>query len=190
MARREKVKNAGSGSPSAGEPEYLVVGSLRRAHGVRGAMVMEIITDFPERLKPGTGVFIGSAHKPMVIESARPHSEGMLIRFTGLENPEAAAQYRNKLVYVTSADRPALPEGHYYEHQVLGFTVVEDETNETIGMLSEIMHTGANDIYVVERPDGSEVLLPVIASVVRELDMSRRIIRVHLLPGLIDERGS
>ena len=190
MAARKKAKNVGSGSPSDGEPEYLVVGSLRRAHGVRGEMVMEVVTDFPERLQSGTRVYVGSLHTPLMIQGLRPHSEGLLIKFAGIDTPEEVARYRNKFVYVTTADRPSLPEGHYYEHQVLGFAVVDNETNETIGSLSEIMRTGANDVYAVRRPDGSEVLLPVIPSVVLDLDINRRMIRVHLLPGLIEDRGS
>ncbi len=190
MAARKKAKEAGSGSPSRGEPEYLVVGSLRRSHGVHGEMVMEVLTDFPERLRPGTKVFVGTAYAPLTVDSARPHSEGLLIKLHGVDSPEATVRYRNEPVYVTTADRPPLPEGQYYEHQVLGFAVVEDDTGETIGTLSEIMRTGANDVYVVERLDGSEVLLPVIASVVLDLDLARRIIRVHLLPGLIEDGGS
>ncbi len=189
MAAARKARNAGSGSPPVGEPEYLVVGSLRRAHGVRGEMVMEVVTDFPERLKPGTRVFVGPAHEARVIRSARTHSEGLLIKFRGVDSPEDAARYRNRSVFVTAADRPPLPEGHYYEHQVIGFSVVEDESEEIVGTLRSIMHTGANDIYVVARPDGSEVLLPVIASVILNLDPASRTIRVHLLPGLIDDRG-
>ncbi len=190
MPARKKAKNVGSGSPSDGEPEYLVVGSLRRAHGVRGEMVMEVVTDFPERLKKGTKVFVDASHTPMVLVSARQHAEGLIVKLQGIESPEQAARYRNKLVYVTAADRPPLPEGHYYDHQLLGFAVVDNDTSETIGTLSEIMRTGANDIYVVKRPDGSELLLPVIASVVLELNVSQRIIRVHLLPGLAEEEGS
>lgn len=190
MAPRTNAKSVSSGSPPRGEPEYLVVGSLRRAHGVRGDMLMEVLTDFPERLKPGTAVFVGPQHAPMLIERVRPHREGLLIGFSGVESPEATERYRNKAVYVTTADRPPLPAGQYYEHQVLGFTVVKDETEETIGVLSEILRTGANDIYVVKRPDGSEVLLPVIASVVLALEPDRRMIRVHLLPGLIEDSTS
>ena len=189
MAGKKTARNAGSGSPSSGEPEYLVVGALRRAHGVHGEMVMEIDTDFPERLKLGTRLFVGPSHRPMMIEGVRPHSEGLLIKFVGVESPEDAARYRNQLVYVTAADRPPLPEGQYYEHQVIGFSVVENETGELIGALRSIMRTGANDIYVVERPDGNEVLLPVIASVVLKLDAEARTIRVHLLPGLLDDQG-
>ena len=189
MPSRKKASNARSGSPSDGEPEYLVVGSLRRAHGVRGEMVMEIVTDFPERLNRGTQVFVGPSYVPMMIENARQHSEGLIIKFQEVGSPEAAARYRNQPVYVTTADRPPLPEGHYYDHQLLGFTIVDSDTNDTIGTLSEIMRTGANDVYVVRRPDGSEVLLPVIASVVLELDINRRVIRVRLLPGLIEDGG-
>ena len=190
MAARKTAKNAGSGSPVDGEPEYLVVGSLRRAYGVRGEMVMEVHTDFPERLKTGTTVYVGPSHAPMVIEGARHHNEGLIIKFGGLHTPEEAGRYRNQLVHVTSADRPPLPEGHYYEHQLIGFSVIDDDTNETLGTLSEIMRTGANEIYVVSRLDGSEVLLPVIASVVLDLNVSTRRIRVHLLPGLIEDRGT
>ncbi len=190
MPARKKAKSPGSGSPSDGEPEYLVVGSLRRTHGVRGEMVMEVVTDFPERLKKGTRVFVDASHAPMILSSVRPHAEGLIVKFEGVESPEQAGRYRNKTVYVTSADRPPLPEGYYYDHQLLGFAVVDNDTGETLGTLSEIMRTGANDIYVVKRPDGSELLLPVITSVVLELNVGQRIIRVHLLPGLAEEEGS
>jgi 16S rRNA processing protein RimM len=189
MAAGRNPRKAGSGSPSTGEPEYLLVGSLRRAFGVRGEMVMEILTDFPERLKPGTKLFAGSSHKPMVIASARHHSEGLLILLEGVETPEDAGRYRNQSVYVTAADRPPLPEGQYYEHQILGFSVEEEKSGRVIGTLSDIMRTGANDVYVVTRPDGGEVLLPVIASVVLKLDAESRTIHVHLLPGLLDDES-
>ena len=126
----------------------------------------------------------------MDIESACHHNEGLIIKFGSVHSPEEAGRYRNQLVYVTAADRPPLPEGHYYEHQLIGFAVIDNDTNGTLGTLSEIMRTGANDIYVVARPDGSEALLPVIPSVVLDLSVSTRTIRVHLLPGLIEDRGS
>jgi 16S rRNA processing protein RimM len=151
-------------------------------------MVMEVLTDFPERLQPGTTVFASPSHQPMVITGVRVHNQGLLIKFEGVDTPEEAGRHRNQPVYVTTADRPPLPEGQFYEHQVIGFSVVEDETEQALGTLSGIMRTGANDIYIVARPDGSEVLLPVIASVVLKLDSDTRTIRVHLLPGLLEEQ--
>jgi 16S rRNA processing protein RimM len=186
MASQKNSSKIGSGSPANGEPVYLMVGYLRRAHGVRGEMVMEVHTDFPERLKARTKVFVGEHYQPMLIGSARKHHEGLLIKLNGIDTPEDAARYRNQLVYVTAADRPPLPKGQFYVHELIGFDVVDDEKN-SIGVLTEIMQTGANDVYVVKRPDASEVLLPVIPSVVLEIDADRRFIRVHLIPGLLDE---
>ena len=189
MASKKNSSKIGSGSPTNGEPVYLVVGYLRRAHGVRGEMVMEVHTDFPERLKPKTKVFVGEDYQPMMIGSACNHGEGLLIKLDGLDTPEDAARYRNQLVYVTAADRPPLPKGKFYVHELIGFDVVDEEKN-SIGTLSEIMQTGANDVYVVTRPDASEILLPVIPSVVLDIDADRRLIRVHLLDGLIEDQES
>ena len=186
MASKKNSSDKDSGSPIAGEPVYLIVGYLRRAHGVRGEMVMEVQTDFPERLKPKTKVFVGKNYRPMTISAARNHTEGMLIKLDGIDTPEDAARYRNQLVYVTAADRPPLPKGQFYVHELIGFDVV-DEDQKSIGVLSEIMRTGANDVYVVTCPDGKEILLPAIPSVVLNIDADRGLIRVHLIPGLLDE---
>jgi 16S rRNA processing protein RimM len=185
MASKKNSGKTDSGSPTTGEPVYLVVGYLRRAHGVRGEMVMEIQTDFPERLKPKTEVFVGEHYQPMTIASVRNHSQGLIIKFTELSKPEDTARYRNQLVYVTAADRPSLPKGQFYYFQLIGFDVAEEE--KPIGKLTEIMQTGANDVYIVTKPDGKEILLPVIPSVVLDIDADRRLIRVHLLDGLVEE---
>ncbi len=193
MASKKNHRQTDSGSPSAGEPEYLIVGRLRRAHGVHGDLLMEILTDFPERLVSGSRVYIGSRHRGMVIGGVRNHHEGFLVKFEGIDTPEAAGIYRNQPVFVSAGDRPPLPPGMYYHHQLIGFAVV-DETDRPIGSLTEILQTGANDIYVVTKDDGGEVLLPVIASVVLDIDPAGRKIHVHLLPGLLeaarDDAGS
>ena len=187
MAPQTKPDKTVSGSPAHGEPVYLVVGRLRRTHGVHGELVMEVHTDFPERLQPETRVFIGSAHEAMLIASVRHHGQGLLIRLHGLDTPDAAARYRNQLVFVTAADRPPLPEGYFYVHQLLGAEVIDEERGP-VGRLSEVLHTGANDVYVVTRPDGGELLLPVIPSVVLEVSAERHVIRVKLIDGLLDAR--
>jgi 16S rRNA processing protein RimM len=165
---------------------YLIVGRLRRPHGVHGEILMQIHTDFPERLKPKTRVYVGDSHEPMTIAGARFHNEGLLIKFEGLHGPEDAGRHRNQWVYVTAADRPKLPPGQFYHHELIGFAIV-DEDGKTIGALADILQTGANDVYAVRRPDASEILLPAIPSVILDIEPTRRQIRVHLLPGLLDE---
>lgn len=182
--RRRKVR---SGSPATGEPEYLVVGLLRRAHGLRGEMLMEVITDFPERLQTNVPVFLGHQHGPAVIESSRVLGRGMLVKFRGVESSEAADAFRGQQVFVTSEDRAPLPTGQYYHHQLLGSNVL-DEHDHPVGRLIEILQTGANDVYVVEQADGKELLLPAITSVILHVDLEQRRIQVRL-PEVLGQHG-
>jgi 16S rRNA processing protein RimM len=178
MAEKKKA----SGSPD-GEPVYLIVGFLRRPHGLRGEIIMDLHTDFPERLRSGRKIFVGEEHKPMTLASARTHAKGMLVKLKGVETPEEAGQFRNQWIYVKAADMPALPEGQIYQHELLGFKVV-DESDNPLGELVEIIETGANDVYVVKDESGKEILLPAIPSVILNVDPDRRLMRVHLLEGL------
>lgn len=174
----------GSGSPSVGEPEYLVVGFLRRPHGIRGELLMDVHTDFPERLKTGQTIYVGDDYKPVVLASRRSHGQGMLVRFRGIKTPEDAGRYRNTWVYVPTANRPELPEGEFYHHQLIGLNVVTDE-DRGLGILVDILETGANDVYVVRDTDGHETLLPAIPPVILDVNLADRQMRVHLLDGLI-----
>jgi 16S rRNA processing protein RimM len=178
MAETKKA----SGSPD-GEPVYLVVGFLRRPHGLRGEIIMDLHTDFPERLRSGRKLFVGAEHKPMALAGTRPHAKGMLVKLKGVETSEEAGQFRNQWVYVKAADVPTLPEGQIYQHELLGFNVI-DENDNPLGELVEIIETGANDVYVVKDESGKEILLPAIPSVILNVDPVRRIMRVHLLEGL------
>lgn len=184
MASQNKTATAETGSPPIGEPEYLVVGFVRRPHGLKGEMIMDVHTDFPERLKTGMTVFVGDQYQPTVIASRRPHAKGLLIRFRGAKTPDDAGLYRNTWVYVPAADRPELPEGEYYHHQLLGLNVITDEGRE-LGAVADIIETGANDVYVVRNADGKEILLPAIPPVILDVNLADRKMRVHLLDGLI-----
>jgi len=172
-----------SGSP-IGEPLYLSVGFLRRPHGLRGEIIMDLHTDFPERMKPGRKLFVGDEHKPMTLEGVRVHAKGLLVKFKDVETTEAAGIFRNQWVFIKAKDAPPLPDGQIYQYELIGFKVV-DENEHPLGTLKEILETGANDVYVVKDDSGKEILLPAIPSVILDLDAGRRLIRVHVLDGLI-----
>ena len=178
MAERKEM----SGSPN-GEPVYLTVGFIRRPHGLHGEMIMDLHTDFPERMKRGRKLLVGEEHEPQTLTGARPHQAGLLIKLKGIDTPEAAGQLRNQWVYIKSSDAPPLPEGKIYQHEMFGFQVV-DENDQPLGELVEILETGANNVYVVRNNSGHELLLPAIPSVVLNIDPTRRLMRVHLLEGL------
>jgi len=176
-----------SGSPGKSEPEFLVVGKLRRPHGLRGEILLEILTDFPERLIANVEVYAGNEHQPLCIRSTRQHKQALLITFDGYDDRESVGELRNKFVHVRTDDRPPLPDGEYYFHELTGLKVVTDK-GEYLGVLTNILETGANDVYIVHPPnEGKEILLPAIDPVILDIDLDQGQILVHILSGLIPD---
>lgn len=175
-----------AGSPPNGEPVFLAVGKLRRPHGVHGEMLMEVLTDFPERLKPGMVLLAGPTCQPLSLVNLRWHQKCLLVSFAGFTTPEAVGDLRNQVLYISAADRPALPEGEYYHHQLIGLQAV-DEAGNDLGLLTEILETGANDVLVVRPKAGPELLLPMIDAVILNIDLVNKRLVVHLLPGMLDK---
>lgn len=175
-----------AGSLDSGEPVFLVVGKLRRPHGVRGDMLMDVVTDFPERLRSGVSVYVGEDHQPIRIRSVRQAGQAVLIAFEPYRDPESVGVLRNQFIYVRADDRPPLPEGEYYHHQLVGLRVITDG-GAVLGQLTSIIETGANDVYVVTLESGQEVLLPAISSVILDIDLEKGEMQVHLLPGLLPD---
>jgi 16S rRNA processing protein RimM len=181
MKRRLKVnenETQGTGSPQPGEPVFVAVGKLRRPHGVNGEMLMDVLTDFPQRLRKNKVVYVGEEHEALTLETVRPQDRALLVSFAGFEGIDAIGRLRNFNVYVKISELPPLPEGEYYHHQLIDLRVV-DETGKQLGALTEILETGANDVYVVTDTEGKEILMPAIADVVLKVDLEKREIQVR-----------
>ena len=166
-----------TGSPQASEPVFLLVGQLRSAHGVHGEITMEVLTDFPERLRPNRTVYAGDLHKPLRIERTRWKDKLMIVSFQGITDRDAVLAYRNQLLYIRTEEIPELPDGDYYYHQLIGLKVV-DEAGQSVGILTEILETGANDVFVVKPETGPEVLLPAIEAVILTVNLEKQEITV------------
>ena len=162
--------------------EFLAIGRVLRPHGVRGELLLETLTDFPEHLNEVETVYLGEAAEPHPLEDARRHRGQLLIRLADCSNRDTADAFRNQLVRIKFADSPPPPSGSYYQHQIIGLAVVTED-GEALGTVTEIIETGANDVYVVAGA-GGELLLPAIGSVIRRVDLKARTIIVHLLEGL------
>jgi 16S rRNA processing protein RimM len=148
-------------------------------------MIMSVLTDFPERLVPGFQVFTEKNHQPVSIRSIRWHGADMLISFDEFRDRETVGVLRNQALMVRVENLPPLPEGDIYIHEFIGLTVIDDDTGTCLGEIQEIIETGANDVFIVRGSNGSELLIPDIDEVVRAIDMDRKEIRIHLLPGLV-----
>jgi 16S rRNA processing protein RimM len=177
--------NKPAGSTAAGGPAFLAVGKVRRPHGVHGEVVVEIYTDFPEHLNPNQSIYLGEKHMKLDISGQRLHNEGLLLSFVGITTPEQAGRFRNQVLSIPTSEASELPKGEFYFHDLLNLEVV-DKAGILLGTLTEILETGANDVYVVTDASGRELLLPAIPDVILDVDLGARIIKVHLLPGLIE----
>jgi 16S rRNA processing protein RimM len=167
------------GSPQTGEPVYLTIGKLRRTHGVRGEIIMDALTDFPDTITTGMTVYIGGHHKQQKISSVRPADKIFLIAFEGFDDCDKVGIFRNQFVFIKTKDAAPLEEGKFYQHEVMGMDVM-DESGVHLGKISEILNTGANDVYVIQPESGEELLIPAIKSVVLEIDTTTGKMRVRL----------
>jgi 16S rRNA processing protein RimM len=169
------------------------VGRVLRPHGVRGEVRVEILTGYPERLEQHTSFCLARPASPEAVcrypvERSRLHQHMLLLKLGGCDDRNAAEALRGMLVQIPVEEAAPLEEGEYYLYQLVGVQV-ETEDGEQLGQVTEVLETGANDVYVVQGPRG-EVLLPAIEDAVLELDLESRRLVVRLIPGLLGEDKS
>jgi 16S rRNA processing protein RimM len=165
------------------EPRYLVVGKIVAPWGVRGEVKVAIETDFPERFKRLKRVYLGEKATPSVLESSRLHKGHALLKLAGCEDRDAAEKFRGQLVQIPVEEAMPLGEDEYYVYQIVGLDVWTSE-GEHLGKVSEILFTGANDVYVVQGEKG-ETLIPAVEDVVLEVDLAGGRLTVELVEGLV-----
>ncbi len=169
--------NNNQGSLQTSGPEFICIGKIHRAHGIKGDVVMDPMTDFPERIRRGKIVYLGDGHLPLTVARVRQKPPLLLVGFKEIEDETQASEFRNTFVYVKASDLPKLPEGEYYFHQLIGLDAV-NLNDERVGTLSEILETGANDVYVIRKDDGSEELVPDVPQYIRRIDIKNHIIKI------------
>ena len=183
----------GSGDRDGPERSYVVLGQVRRPHGVRGEVRVEILTDYPERIAQHDHLYLAPPGRPdrvkrCQVESVRPHKGVLLIKLAGYDDREAADKLRGMLIQLPVEEAVPLEEEEYYYFQLEGVHV-ETETGEYLGRVTEVLEPGAHDVYVVQGPRG-EVLIPAIEDVILELDLEAGKMLVRPLPGMLREEAA
>lgn len=179
----------GEDSRSSGErrPElrYLAVGRIVKAHGLQGEISMTVLTDFPERFETTEWVYLGNEFEATAyrVESYRWHKQNILLQLAGVNDRDQAEILRGQFVQIPLEDATPLPEGSYYLYQLIGLEV-KTTSDEFLGVISSIIETGANDVYVVEK-DGQQILLPAIPDVIKSIDIPTMTMVVQVIDGLI-----
>lgn len=167
--------------------EYINVGKVVAVFGVRGEVKVIPLTDFPERFSEKRHYLLSKQNQSKVveIEDVRFREKGIILKLKGIDTPEDAGEYRNAMLQVPRDDAWPLPEGHYYQFQILGL-LVSTEEGVVLGRVTEILETGSNDVYLVKNDQGKEYLLPAIKEVVKEIDLDKGRMLVRPLPGLLE----
>lgn len=167
--------------------DRLQVGIITSTHGVRGEVKVFPTTDDPGRFKRLKEVILDTGKEELVleIEGVKFFRQLVILKFKGYDNINDIEKYRQKSLYVTRQNAVRLRRDEYFIADLIGL-LVKDEQDQQIGVLKDVMETGANDVYVIEMTDGRELLLPAIKQCVREVDVENGWIRIHILEGLLD----
>lgn len=146
------------------------MGRVLGAHGTKGALRVESLSDVPGRFAPGAAVWLQAIRR--VIQSCAAAPGALILKLEGIDDRATAERMKDEVLEVPETERPALPPGSYYTDELIGLTVVDPE-GRVLGTLEEVIETGANDVYVVRGPHG-ETLLPAVDDVVLQIDLDRR----------------
>jgi 16S rRNA processing protein RimM len=167
--------------------DWITVGEITGAHGIRGQVKVASLTDFAEqRFAIGSELYIERLQKKMKITESQIHKGLYLLKLDGINDRDLAQALLHSYVQIDINDLAELPEGQYYHFQLIGMQVYEDDT--LLGEIIDVRPTGANDVYYIKTPDGShggEILLPALKDVVLDVDLSMRKMQVKVPAGLL-----
>ena len=166
--------------------QFLEIGKIVNVHGLGGVVKVMPWCDSAEFLCEFETLYRGKDHTPMEIERASVQKNMALIKFAGIDTPEAANALRNTVLYMNRAD-VELDDDTYFIQDLQGMQVVDADDGRTYGTLHDVLQTGANDVYEVQSPAGKMLLVPVIPEVVLKVDFETDTITIRPLKGLFDD---
>lgn len=167
---------------------WLIVGRVGKPHGIHGDILVEIITDFPERLADEVRFGLGDDSGPAEffhVHRVRIHKGKWLLSVQGIRGREAIAAWTGRYLYLPEQTIEDLPEGYYYEHHLVGLDC-QSAAGEVFGRVTELEFGFGQSRLVVEL-DGREFLVPYVPEIIREVDLDRGVIIIDPPAGLFDE---
>ena len=166
----------------------LRVGVISSTHGIRGEVKVFPTTDDVKRYNKLKKVVLdtGKEQLELEVQSVKYFKQFVIVKFKGIDNINDIEKYKGKELYVTRENAVKLAPNEIFICDLDGCKVINDDNDELIGELVDVMITGANDVYVVNTTDNKEVLIPVTKECVIDVDVDKKEVRVHLIPGLLD----
>ena len=166
--------------------DLLKVGVITTTHGVRGEVKVYPTTDDAERFLDLDYVLLdtGREYRRLDIKNVRFFKNLAILKFDGIDNINDIEKYKGCALWIPREEGQELGEDEYYIADLMGMKVVLED-GSSFGTLTDVMETGANDVYVVENGEGEEILLPAIRECILDVDVEKNVMTIHLMKGLI-----
>lgn len=167
--------------------DLVTVGLIATAHGIRGELVVDSLTDDPGRLAAGATVLLEAPGSPAArrrVLGVRPHGRRLLVLLEGVPDRTAAEALRGGRLCVSESDLPELPPGRVWLHDLPGM-IVQTESGEEFGAVDKVLETGGDRLVLVVRGPRGEALVPFVEPFVRSIDREARRITIRPIDGLL-----
>lgn len=167
--------------------ELFRVGVISNTHGIRGEVKVYPTTDNVRRFDDLKEVILDTGKEQLILHvtSVKYFKNMVILKFKEFDNINDIIPYKGIDLLVTRENAIPLEEGEYYIADIIASKVITDE-DKILGTLTDVLQTGANDVYVVKTKDGKEVLLPSIEECILDRDIENKIVKVHIMKGLLD----
>ncbi|MBQ6930033.1 MAG: 16S rRNA processing protein RimM [Oscillospiraceae bacterium] len=168
---------------------YIETGEIVSVHGIKGEVKVYPWADYPEFLEEFDRFYIKvnkMHYKAFDAEEVRCHKNMVLIKFEGIDTVEQARELIGKVINL-DRDEIELEEGTYFIEDLMGCTVINDDTDETVGTVKAVDNFGASDVYTIEADDGKEYMFPAVDEFIVSTDIDKKEIRIKVIEGMFSE---
>lgn len=168
--------------------EFLQVGAIANTHGIAGEVKVFPMTDDIRRFKQLKEVYLDTGRERMLLHvaSCKFVKNQPVLKFKEFSNINEVEKYKRCGLFITRDQAVPLGKDEYFIADLIGLSVIRED-GETLGELTDVLQTGANDVYEVTMENGKQVLLPVIRECIKKVDLEKRQVTVHVMKGLLDE---
>lgn len=167
--------------------DFFQIGVITSTHGIKGEVKVFPTTDSVDRFKKLKKVILDTGREriDLEIEGVKFFKQFAILKFEGIDSINDIEKYKGKNLLVPRADAVKLDKDEYFIADLINITVIDEQEN-MIGTLTDVLETGANDVYVIETQEKKEILLPAIKDCIIDIDIEKMKMKVHIMEGLLD----
>lgn len=166
--------------------QYLESGKIVGTHGIKGEVRIDPWCDSPQFLAAFDKLYLDDRGETFIEVKSRPHKNITLCKIKGVDNIDDAQRLRGRIVYI-DRDDVKLDEGVNFVQDLIGLAVIDADSGENYGKITDVLRTGANDVYEVTSPDGQKILVPVIDEVIPARNIDEGFVLLRPMKGLFDD---